>query len=117
MRLSTIRNTIIIDDLMVKNVQSWKLKAALKQNEKVRLFSGAKIADMADCIICSMEENADLYIVHFGTNDLRTDAHAEKIAQRVFSVAMKIKTHANAMTISGLCLYLGVINIAANLKK
>ena len=64
---------------MGKNVQSWKLKAALKQNVKVQSLSGTKIADMADCIICSMEENADLHIVHFGMNDLPTDEHPEKL--------------------------------------
>ena len=76
---------------MVKNVQSWKLKAALKQNVKVRSFSGAKIADMAHYIIPSMEENALLYIVNFGTNVAIVDSVTESSKQNFPALAAEIK--------------------------
>ena len=97
------KTAIIIGDSMVKNVQSWRLKAALKQNVKLRSFSGAKIADMEHYIKPAIEEKADLYIAHFGTNDLRTDQHPEAIAEKIVDVAMKMKMETNDVVISAIC--------------
>ena len=94
---------MVIGDSMVKNVQSWRLKAALKQNVKLLSFSGAKKADMERYIKPAIEEKADLYIAHFGTNDLRTDQHSEAIAEKIVGVAMKMKMETNDVVISGIC--------------
>ena len=59
------KTAMIVGDSMVKNVQSWRIKAALKQNVKLRSFSGAKIADMEHYIKPAIEEKADLYIFFF----------------------------------------------------
>ena len=97
------KTAMIIGDSMVKNVHSWRLKAALKQNVKVRSFSGAKTTDMVYYTKPAMDENAELYIVHFGTNDLRSDQNPQEIAEKIVRVAMKMKTDANNVVISGLC--------------
>ena len=97
------KTAMIIGDSMVKNVHSWRLKAALKQNVKVRSFSGAKTTDMMHYTKPAMDENAELYIVHFGTNDLRSDQNPQEIAEKIVCVAMKMKTDANNVVISGLC--------------
>ena len=97
------KTAMIIGDSMVKNGQSWRLKAALKQNVKLRSFSGAKIADMEHYIKPAIEEKADLYIAHFGTNDLRTDQYSEAIAEKIVGVAMTMKMETNDVVISGIC--------------
>ena len=55
-------------------------------NVKVRSFSGAKTTDMMYYTKPAMDENAELYIMHCGTNDLRSDENPqEKNEAKMFS--------------------------------
>ena len=58
---------------MLKNIQPSKLRAALKEDISVISFSKARTEDMADYVKLSKQQNADLYIIHCGTNDLRQE--------------------------------------------
>ena len=89
-----------ISDSIIKNGQSWRVKAALKQNVKLPSFLDAKIADMEYYIKPANGRKADLFIAHFGTNELRTDQHSEAIAEKMFGVAMKMKMETNDEVIS-----------------
>ena len=51
----------------------------------------------------AMDENAELYIVHFGTNDLQSHQNPQEIAEKTVCVAMKMKTDENNVVISGFC--------------
>ena len=59
---------IIAGDLVVKNVQGWRLSN--KKDVKVHSFSGAKIVDMNHHIVPLLERKPDEVILHIGTNDI-----------------------------------------------
>ena len=44
----------------------------------------------------------DLIILHFGTNDLRSNTHAHEIAQGIINAAVDMKTENNELMISGI---------------
>ena len=97
------KKVIIIGDSMVKNIHSWKLRAALRQNVIVRSISGAKTSDMVHYTKPVMEENANLHILHCGTSDLRSKMTAETIAQNITKVALSMKKDNSSIIISGIC--------------
>ena len=88
---------------MVKNIHSWKLRAALRQNVIVRSISGAKTSDMVHYTKPVVEENANLHILHCGTNDLRSKMTAETIAQNITKVALSMKKDNSSIIVSGIC--------------
>ena len=97
------KKVIIIGDSMVKNIHSWKLRAALRQNVIVRSISGAKTSDMVHYTKPVVEENANLHILHCGTNDLRSKMTAETIAQNITKVALSMKKDNSSIIVSGIC--------------
>ena len=50
-----------------KNIHSWKLRAALRENFIVRSFPGAKTNDMMHYTKPTADQNPDLFIIHSGT--------------------------------------------------
>ena len=77
------KKIMILGDSMVKNIHSWKLRAALKQNVVVRSFPGAKTSDMMHYVKPAADENPDLFIIHCGTNDLRSETSVEAVANNI----------------------------------
>ena len=85
-------------------MQPWKLRAAVKGDMSVISFTKALTEDMADYVKPSKRKNADLYIIHCGTNDLRQENIPPKqIAENIMNLAISLATKQNEVTISGMC--------------
>ena len=93
---------MVIGGWVVKNIHSWKFRAATKQNITVRSFAVAKTTDMGDCTIPAIHENANIYVIHCGTNYLHIERSSEDIADNVISLADKIQSKNRHFLISGL---------------
>ena len=90
---------------MVKNVEGWKLKKSLRQNQNVfvRSFSGAKIKCMKDYVKpCIRENNPEYIILHVGTNELKSDSTPERIAKSVVDVGKNIQSDNRTVAISSI---------------
>ena len=89
---------------MVKDVKAHKMKRRLNPNEKifVRSFPGATIEDMADHVKPSMRHSPDLVVLHAGTNNLRSEVPAKRIAENIMKLALEMKNDANDVMISSL---------------
>ena len=97
------KKIMILGDSMVKNIHSWKLRAALRQNVVVRSFPGAKTNDMMHYIKPAADKNPDLFIIHCGTNDLRSETSAETVANNISKVALSLQKENATILISGIC--------------
>ena len=69
--------TVILGDSIVKDVKGWKLSD--DKNKVVKHFSGAKAKDMKSYIIPTLEQNPETIIIHYRTNDLKSDSTPEKM--------------------------------------
>ena len=80
------------------------MRKGMKSNEKVfvKSFPGATIEDMGDYVRPTMKHNPDLVVIHAGTNNLRSDAPANQIADDIIKLAMQVKGNDNDVMVSGL---------------
>ena len=80
------------------------MKRCMKPNEKiyVKSFPGAKITDMKDHAKPSQRYNPDVFILHTGTNDLRTIKSAEEISDEIIKLALELKTDENEVIVSSI---------------
>ena len=80
------------------------MNEACENQEKifVKSFSGTT----TDCInshACpTIKRNPNRIILHCGTNDLRSQASAENIAEEIIGLAKAMKTEGNTVFVSGL---------------
>ena len=102
-RGSNKRKTVIIGDSMLKGVQAWKLKKHLKENIKVKSFSGATIEDMNHYVIPSKKEEPNVFIIHAGTNNLKDNKSSEELANEIMELGKSLSTPRNDVAISGIC--------------
>ena len=68
----------------------------------IKSFPGATIDQMKHYVKPSLEYNPDVVIIHCGTNNLKTDQPADKIAESIIKLANGIKTEENDVLISSL---------------
>ena len=89
---------------MVKDVKAHKMKRRMNPNEKiyVRSFPGATIEDMADHVKPTMRHSPDLVVLHAGTNNLRSEVPAKRIAENIMKLALEIKSDTNDVMVSSL---------------
>ena len=89
---------------MVRNVHGYKMANKLPRGTKtyVRSESGATTLDMWDYVNPSRRRNPDLFILHTGTNDLRSGKQPEDIANEIIELALDIRTGENEVAISEL---------------
>ena len=101
---NNIRTITIIGDSIIKDVKGYEIKKDLPRNNRVfvRPNSGATTEDMGDYVKPSKKFNSDLYILHCGTNDLRTGKDAEKIADEMINLALGLKLDENEVAISSI---------------
>ena len=80
------------------------MREALGRPEKVfiKSFSGANIEAMAHYVKPTMNYDNDLIILHFGTNDLRSEKSANDIANEIVKIGIKMKTETNDVMISSI---------------
>ena len=98
------RSTTIICDSLLKDVEPRKMREAMGRLEKVfiKSFSGANIEAMEHYVKPTMNYNNDLIVLHFGTNDLRSEKSANDIANGIVKIGIKMKTEANDVMISSI---------------
>ena len=98
------RSTTIIGDSLLKDLEPRKMREAMGRLEKVfiKSFSGANIEAMEHYVKPTMNYNNDLIVLHFGTNDLRSEKSANDIANGIVKIGIKMKTEANDVMISSI---------------
>ena len=76
------RLAIIIGDSMIKKIKPWEMSKKLKDTNVVtRRFDAARYEDMLDYIKPSKRREANIYLLHTGTNELQNkDKEPEDIA-------------------------------------
>ena len=94
----------IIGYSMVKNIQGFKMKQAIKNDRNVYVtsFSGATVDCMDSYIYPTIKKNPKTIILHCGTNNLRRSQPACNITRDIFELAGTLETGSNSAMISGL---------------
>ena len=95
---------IILGDSIIKNVVPWRLRKRLDKNNRlfIHAFPSATISDMTSYCIPSIEKKPNNFILHCGTNDLKSDKPEVVIATELISLGKSIKAKGMNVTISGL---------------
>ena len=104
-RTNKIQNcTEIIGDSIIKDIRGYKMNEACDNQEKifVKSFSGATTDCMNSHACPTIKRNPKRIILHCGTNDLRSQASAENIAEEIIELAKAMKTEENTVFVSGL---------------
>ena len=86
---------------MVKDIYGWELSDNYEK-VVVKQFSGSTTEDMMTYIKSPLKCNPDRFIIHIGTNDLRSDQDRETIVRNVVDVANNSKTDINKILISSI---------------
>ena len=68
----------------------------------VKSFSGSTVADLTHHVKPSIAYQPDLFIIHGGSNDLRSEKTTMQIAEEIINLASDIKTPNNEVMVSGL---------------
>ena len=86
---------------MVKGIYGWELSS---NNKKiiVKNFSRSTTEDMMTYIIPPLKRNPDRFIIHVGTNDLRSNQDPETIGRNIVEVVYNSKTDTNKVLISSI---------------
>ena len=98
------RTITILGDSIIKDIKSHKIKQQLGTGENifVKSFPGAKTSCMHDYVKPSLKLKSDLFILHCGTNDLKSEKSPEIIAKEILNLAAKMKQPANEVMISSI---------------
>ena len=84
---------------MVKDIYGWELSDNYEK-VVVKQFSGSTTEDMMTYMKPTLICNPDHFMIHVGTNDLKSDQGRETIVRNVVDVANNSKTDINEILIS-----------------
>ena len=103
-RKNNQRSVTIVGDSVVKHIKGYEMKEELPRNTRafVRTHPGATTEDMVDYINPTRKFNSELYILHCGTNDLRTGKNPEIIADDIVQLALSLKKDDNEVALSSI---------------
>ena len=103
-RKGKCRKITVIGDSILKHLEAHKMQKVLKPNQKiyVKSFPGAVTSDFTDYIKPSQKFSPDLYVIHSGSNDLRSSKTPEQISNEILELATNIKTENDDVIISGI---------------
>ena len=73
-----------------------------KRNITIKSFPGASVECMVDYVKPSTKFKPDTFVLHCGTNDLRSEKGSIEIATNIINLAKEIKTNENDIIISSL---------------
>ena len=81
--------------------KGWELS---NENNKVmrNQFSGATTDDMKSYIQATISNDSKCIALHCGTNDLRQNASAAELGQKILELAVSCKSDSNNILISGI---------------
>ena len=88
-------------DSIVQDIYGWKLSDNYEK-VVVKQCSGLTTKDMMAYIKPPLKRNPDRFIIHLGTNDLRSDQDRKTIVRNVVEVANNKKTDINKVLISSI---------------
>ena len=86
-------------DSVVKGIYGWELSDNYEK-VVVKQFSGSTTEDMMTYIKPPLKHNPDRFIIHVGTNDLRSDQYRETNMRNVLEVANNKKNDIKKVLIS-----------------
>ena len=86
---------------MVKDIYGWELSDNYEKLV-VKQFKGSTTKDTMTYIKPPLKRNPDHFIIHIGTNDLRSDQDRETIVRNVVEVANNSKTDIKKVLISSI---------------
>ena len=92
------RQTTVIGGSILKHLEAHRMQKDLKPNQKiyVKCFPGAVMSDFADYVKPSQKFSPDLYVIHSGSNHLRSTKTPEQIYRtKILELAKTIKTGNN----------------------
>ena len=92
------KKALIIGNSMVKDIKIQKINKKLKfTNGSVKCFPGANTSDMKYYIKPPIKKkpNAEVVIIHTGTNDLSSEFTPTKIATNIMDLATDLKKNLN----------------------
>ena len=98
------REIVILGDSITKNIERHKMKKELRPHENIYIksFPGAVISDMYDYSRPSKNLSPDLFILHVGTNELRSSKTAEEISKELLNLALDLNTNQNEVMVSSI---------------
>ena len=96
--------TEILGDSMVKGIQGFKMKEAVRHNENVfvRSFPGANIDAMNSYVCPTMKKSPSRIILHCGTNDLNTNQSPWTIAEDIIELAKAMENKDTEVLVSSI---------------
>ena len=81
MKNSAVKKTLILGASIIKNVDDWRLNRRMKSIVSVRSVSGATAKTMKHHVMGCLEDGSpDMILLHYGTNNLRSEESGEKVA-------------------------------------
>ena len=103
-RKKNARTVTVIGDSMIKEMKGYQMRNYATSNTRiyVKPMSGATTEDMHDYIKPAMRFKPDLFIIHTGTNDLRSGKEPVEIANEIIELGRNAKTDENDVAISEL---------------
>ena len=92
------KKALIIGNSMAKGIKRWKINKKLKfTNVSVNCFPGANTSDMKHYTKPPIKKNpnAEVVIIHTGTNVLSSDSTPTEIATNIIDLAVDVKKNLN----------------------
>ena len=98
------RRITLVGDSIIKNIEQHRMQKCLKSNEKIYIksFSGATTSDMFDYISPSKRYGSEVYLLHTGSNDLRSQSTPQEISDEIIKLALDVKNDDNEVVISSI---------------
>ena len=98
------RRITLVGDSIIKNIEQHRMQKCLKSNEKiyVKSFSGATTSDMFDYISPSKRYGSEVYLLHTGSNDLRSQSTPQEISDEIIKLALDVKNDDNEVVVSSI---------------
>ena len=97
------RSVAILGDSMIKDIKHWDLVKSCPNNKIfLKSFPGADISDMSHYVNPTIKRDPDIVVLHCGTNSLRDEESAEKIASDIADLAAKMKSDENEVVVSSI---------------
>ena len=84
------KTAVILGDSMVKHIEGWKMRKALRNGENVVVhsFRGATTDDMKSYILPTKRRNPGHVVIHVGTNDWKV-IKPQKRLPKIFMTSRK----------------------------
>ena len=94
---------MILGDPIAKHVNGWQLaKSLMNEKASVLSFSGVSSKQMMPYVKPTIEEKPNFVILHTGTNDPRSNADPEDIANSIVDVAVSCKENGSKKVVSAI---------------